>query len=171
MVSTSSFSLQALVRQATSALNKAMPSPHRLEATIVLAGATRVRALNKTYRGKDKPTDVLSFPQLTRTQIARHLRAPKKNKALYLGDVLLCLPVMRTGARAREKPLKHHAIHLIVHGVLHLLGYDHMKLRGVAAMEKLEKSILADLGIPDPYTERHTPPRRAKRNTVSRHEH
>jgi probable rRNA maturation factor len=104
--------------------------------TVLLTTDDRVRALNKQHRGKDKPTNVLSFPS---------------ENLDYLGDVAIAYGVTAREAEESGKPLANHAIHLTVHGVLHLLGYDHEKPREAEAMEALETAILAAMGIADPY--------------------
>ena len=108
--------------------------------TVLLTNDERLRALNRTHRGKGKPTNVLSFPA-----------APGSD---YLGDIAIAFGVARQEAEAAGKPLAHHAVHLAVHGVLHLLGYDHANAREAEAMEALETEILAEIGIPDPYRRR-----------------
>lgn len=104
--------------------------------TILLADDSRLRALNVSFRGKDKATNVLAFP-------ARHEG--------YLGDVAIAYGTTAKEAKAQNKSFADHAIHLAVHGVLHLLGYDHETARAAHAMEPLEASILGELGIDDPY--------------------
>ena len=104
--------------------------------TVLLTGDDRVRALNREHRGKDKPTNVLSFTS---------------RDSGYLGDIAIAYGVTAREADESGKPLANHAIHLAVHGVLHLLGYDHEKPREAEAMEALETAILAELGIADPY--------------------
>jgi probable rRNA maturation factor len=119
------------------------------ELSVVLASDARVRTLNRTYRGKDKPTNVLSFP-------AGDTGWP------VLGDVVIAQGVMRREARSENKTLAAHFSHLVVHGVLHLLGYDHVRDRDAAVMERLESEIMARLGFADPYapvTRRVKPPR------------
>ncbi|WP_309090692.1 rRNA maturation RNase YbeY [Phenylobacterium sp.] len=106
--------------------------------TLLLTDDAAVQELNARFRGKDKPTNVLSFP------------APP-NPEKHLGDVALALGVCAREAEEQGKPLAHHLQHLVVHGVLHLLGYDHMSEDEAEAMEGLERVILAGLGIPDPY--------------------
>ena len=105
--------------------------------TILLADNARLRALNAHFRGKDKPTNVLSFP------------AP--GDGAYLGDIAIAHGVTARQARAQGKSLAAHAAHLAAHGVLHLLGYDHEKASEAKTMEALETAILARLGIADPY--------------------
>jgi len=99
------------------------------------------RALNHHYRGKDGATNVLSFPA----------ELPAGVKLPVLGDIVLCAPVVTREARAQGKSLAAHYAHLTVHGVLHLLGIDHENPREADAMEQLERDILANLGIEDPY--------------------
>ncbi len=98
-------------------------------------------ALNRHYRGKDYPTNVLSFPA----------ELPPGVELPILGDIVLCAPVVAHEAREQGKILAHHYAHLTVHGVLHLLGFDHIDPREAEAMELLERRVLADLGIGDPY--------------------
>ena len=102
-----------------------------------------VRALNRDWRGQDKPTNVLSFP------------APPASSAgpRHLGDVALAFETLAGEAAQGGKPLAHHAAHLLVHGVLHLLGHDHEDDRAAGAMEALEVAALSELGIADPYRE------------------
>jgi probable rRNA maturation factor len=106
--------------------------------TVLMTSDARLRALNRDFRGKDKPTNVLSFPAA----------AGGEN---YLGDVALAYGVTAREARNAGKRLGDHAAHLVVHGVLHLLGYDHERARDAKVMEPLEVEILAGLGIADPY--------------------
>ena len=105
---------------------------------LLLTDDAAVQALNARFRDKDKPTNVLSFP------------APP-NPERHLGDVALAYGVCAREAAEQGKPLAHHLQHLVAHGVLHLLGYDHMSDDEAEAMEGLERVVLAGLGIPDPY--------------------
>ena len=109
----------------------------RGELTIRIVGARESHALNKQYRGKDKPTNVLSFHGDTDAQM--------------LGDLVICAPVVAREAREQKKPPRAHWAHMVVHGCLHLLGYDHERERDAQKMESLEKKILAQLGFADPY--------------------
>jgi probable rRNA maturation factor len=108
------------------------------------------RALNRHYRGKDYATNVLSFP----ADVAEGVKLPKGVKMPLLGDLVLCAPVVAREARDQGKPLNAHYAHLTVHGALHLLGWDHEDECDAECMEKLEREILAGLGIDDPYLER-----------------
>jgi probable rRNA maturation factor len=113
------------------------------ELCIVLGDDTLLRALNGRWRGQDKATNVLSFPALTAGAPAG---APR-----LLGDVVLAFETVHGEATAQGKPLAHHLRHLVVHGVLHLLGFDHETAADADRMESLETAILARLGVPDPY--------------------
>ncbi len=108
------------------------------EVTVRFVDAAEGRRLNRDYRGKDYATNVLSFPYAAGTTLS--------------GDLVLCLPVLAREAREQGKPPEAHCAHLIVHGMLHLQGYDHEAGHADAErMEALEREILADLGYPDPY--------------------
>jgi probable rRNA maturation factor len=102
-----------------------------------------MRRLNKTWRGKDKPTNVLSFPQAG--------GAFPQKRGLLLGDVILAAETVAREAALAEKPLEDHMAHLIIHGFLHLLGYDHQVEADAEKMEQLERVALKRLGISDPY--------------------
>ncbi len=103
--------------------------------TLRVVGAAEGRALNRAYRRRDYPTNVLSFAY-SRAQ----------------GDIVLCHPVIAREARTQHKPLAAHYAHLVVHGVLHLSGYDHARAAQARRMERREVALLARLGFPDPYT-------------------
>ena len=111
------------------------------ELAIRIVDTEEARALNNDYRGKDYATNVLSFPA----------ERPPELKLPLLGDLAICAPVVLREAREQRKPPKDHWAHLTVHGVLHLLGYDHIVEGEAEAMEALETRILAGLGIADPY--------------------
>ena len=118
------------------------------DLAIRIVGSKEGRALNHHYRGKDYPTNVLSFP----AELPEGL--PKGVKLPLLGDLVLCAPVIAREAKEQGKPLAAHYAHLTVHGALHLLGWDHEDAREAECMEQLEREILAGLGLPDPYIER-----------------
>jgi len=112
------------------------------ELAIRIVGADEGRALNRDYRGKDYATNVLSFPVELPPGIALPL----------IGDLAICAPVVQREAAEQGKAERDHWAHLTIHGVLHLLGYDHVDERDATIMEALETRILASLGIADPYT-------------------
>ncbi|WP_397607007.1 rRNA maturation RNase YbeY [Silanimonas sp.] len=116
-----------------------------IELSVRYVDSDEGRALNRDYRGKDYATNVLSFP----VELPPGVRSP------LLGDLVVCAPVVALEALGQDKPLTHHHAHLVVHGVLHLLGMDHERSEAEAdAMEARERTILGRLGIPDPYAER-----------------
>lgn len=136
---------KAIVRKAISAAAKAA-STGRAELAIVLADDSAIRALNRQWRGKNAPTNVLSFPAVS---------AGKGGSASpYLGDVVIAYETTAREARAERKPFDHHLMHLAVHGFFHLLGFDHHNVRAATKMENLERRVLAGLRVPDPYAER-----------------
>jgi probable rRNA maturation factor len=142
---------------AVAAVGRGLPSagPRKMpetEITIVLTDDAAVQALNAEWRGKDQPTNVLSFPAATSREIAR---ARAGGPPLLLGDVVLALETCRREAADEGKPLADHMAHLVVHGVLHLLGHDHATEPEADRMEALEVAILAELGIADPYAGSH----------------
>jgi probable rRNA maturation factor len=141
--------LRAMAEAAVSAAIatlKAQPSPPGspagralgpgLELSLLFTDDAAIQQLNARYRGKDKPTNVLSFPQVS---------------GPLLGDIILAFETVSHEAALAEKPLKAHMAHLIVHGFLHLLGYDHEDEAEAETMEALERAALARIGIPDPY--------------------
>lgn len=115
-----------------------------LEIAVVLADDNFVRDLNRKYRGKDKPTNVLSFPDPDFSLQPRNLNR-------NLGDIILALETVENEAREQEKTFRDHAAHLLTHGFLHLLGYDHIEEKQAAIMERKEIKILEKLGIGNPY--------------------
>lgn len=117
------------------------------EVSFRFTNDSEMRRLNKTYRGKDKATNVLSFPALGPEG------KPAPGEAL-LGDVVLARETVLAEAAAQGKQPAHHLTHLLVHGLLHLLGFDHETGGKAAKMEALEAEILAGLGVPDPYQAR-----------------
>jgi probable rRNA maturation factor len=111
------------------------------ELTIRIADEAESQQLNHEYRGKNKPTNVLSFP----------FDAPPGIELPLIGDLVICPQVVATEAQEQEKTLRDHFAHMVVHGCLHLLGFDHIEPSDAAEMETLEKKLLADIGIDDPY--------------------
>ena len=121
-----------------------------VELSIRLAGDAEVHSLNAEWRGKDKPTNVLSFPMAEADDLQE---SDVPGPELMLGDIILAHGVCEREAADKAIPLDHHAAHLMVHGTLHLLGYDHMDDHGAADMEAREVRALARMGISDPYAE------------------
>ena len=114
-----------------------------VEVSILLTDDARMRALNRDFRGQDRPTNVLSFPG--------EADIPHHGAALLIGDVAVALETTEREAIAQGKSLADHLCHLVVHGILHLLGYDHVHDADAQAMETAERDILARLAIGDPY--------------------
>ena len=129
--------VERLVRSAALAAAAHEEAAHA-DITILLTDDASVRALNAQFRGNDTATNVLGFPA-----------AP--NPERHLGDIALACGVCVREAAEQGKPLAHHLQHLTIHGVLHLLGYDHIGDDEAEVMEDLERTVLAGLGVPDPY--------------------
>jgi probable rRNA maturation factor len=107
--------------------------------TVRFVGTREAQTLNGLYRGKDYATNVLAFVY--------------DDQGTVSGDIVLCAPVLRQEAKAQGKPVADHCAHLVVHGMLHLQGYEHTTVRAARAMEARETAILDRLGVPDPYAE------------------
>ncbi|HEU4810191.1 MAG TPA: rRNA maturation RNase YbeY [Sphingomicrobium sp.] len=136
---------------AESAFPQLAQSSRGVELSVRLTGDEEVRALNSKWRGKEKPTNVLSFPQIEPEQFAD---LGGDGPELLLGDLVLARGVCASEAEEKRIPLEDHAAHLIVHGTLHLLGYDHLDDASAEEMEAREVRALARLGIADPYGDR-----------------
>ena len=119
-----------------------------VEISVRLTSDEEVRALNSEWRGKDKPTNVLSFPMSEADDLAN---ANGEGPELMLGDIVLARGVCEREAAEKSVPVEIHATHLLVHGTLHLLGYDHLDDDQATDMETREVRALARLGIEDPY--------------------
>ena len=142
---------EELVLRAADAAAQVAPelANSRLSASLLFADDAEVRELNREWRGKDKPTNVLSFPMLEREDL---LALSPDGPPELLGDIALALETCAREAGEKGVPLEHHAAHLIIHGLLHLAGYDHETgPDDAAAMEALEIKALALIGIADPY--------------------
>ena len=129
-------------RAAEAALAGADEEGEAFEASVMLTGDAQLQELNRTWRGKDKPTNVLSFPAP---------EPPGATGPRHLGDIALAFETLTRESEEESKELAHHFAHLIIHGVLHLLGYDHEVEAEAEIMEALEVKALAHLGIADPY--------------------
>ena len=128
--------VQRAIEAATEAQN--------LEVSIRVVATDEIRSLNRDYRGKDKATNVLSFP-------AGPMNGLPEEVPQLLGDIVVCATVVADEAAAQGKALQDHWAHMLVHGTLHLLGYDHEDDADAQEMESLEARILADQGVTDPY--------------------
>ena len=129
--------LQRWVEQALAVAQFATP----YELLIRIVDTVESQDLNRDYRGKDKPTNVLSFP----------FEAPPGMELPLLGDLVICRQVVEAEAIEQGKPLMAHWAHMVVHGSLHLLGYDHIEDEEAEEMEQLERDIMQELGFADPY--------------------
>jgi len=118
-----------------------------IHVDVTLTDDPEMQIINQSYRGKDKPTNVLSFPQFNTPQ------EMKGQKEILLGDIVLSYTTIKTEAREQEKTFENHFTHLLVHGCLHLLGFDHVVISEADKMEALEIMILEKLGIPNPYND------------------
>lgn len=139
--------LEAAIHEAVAAALAAgdlRPMPGA-ELAVILADDAHVRSLNREWRDQDKPTNVLSFPGAGDDE--------DPEEVLLLGDVVIAYETVKREAEEAEKPFRHHLAHLVVHGTLHLFGYDHIEPDEAEAMEETERQALARLAIPDPYAE------------------
>lgn len=135
--------LEAMARRAVDAALAETAARGSSELSLVFTDDAHMRSLNHAWRGKDKPTNVLSFPAFP--------VAPGDRLPPMLGDIVLAAETVAIEAELENKPLHHHISHLVVHGVLHLLGHDHESEVEAETMEALERAALARLAIPDPY--------------------
>ena len=129
---------EQIVQWATAAVQ---PEGDEVEMTVRIVDEAESHDLNLTYRGKDRPTNVLSFP----------FECPDEVELPLLGDLVICRQVVEREAAEQDKPLMAHWAHMIVHGSLHLLGYDHIEDNEAEEMESLETQIMQGLGFDDPY--------------------
>ena len=148
----------AVVRRALKQAATAL-STKSAELAIVLTDDAAMRRLNRNWRGVDAPTNVLSFA--TKKPGNRHMRdrvSDELDKQLgkHLGDIVLAYETVKREARREGKPFDHHLAHLAVHGFLHLLGYDHASSAQARRMETIERAVLRDLAVPDPYRANHS---------------
>jgi probable rRNA maturation factor len=133
------------------AVAAAVTTDTRLQQAVCvrICGAAESQALNSEYRQQNKPTNVLSFPADIDTDLSK--RSALSRREIPLGDLAICWPVIEQEARSQGKRVEAHFTHLYIHGLLHLLGFDHETQAQAGAMEALEVQILAQLGLPDPY--------------------
>lgn len=118
---------------------------HQFKLTIRIVDEPEAQRFNREYRRRDYATNVLSFP----AELPEGL--PEEVTQSQLGDILICAPVVVSEALEQQRPVDSHWAHLTIHGILHLLGYDHERSATAVVMESLETKILRDLGISDPY--------------------
>ena len=123
---------------------EAAGAPHDVEVSVRIVDGDEIRALNRDYREKDKVTNVLSFP-------AGPLAGLPDDVPVLLGDIVVCASVVENEAAEQGKAVGDHWAHMLVHGTLHLLGFDHEDDAGAAEMETLETRVLTEHGLPDPY--------------------
>lgn len=133
---------------AESAFPQLAEATRPVELSVVLSSDEEIRALNAEWRGKDKPTNVLSFPQAEADDLDD---AGEAGPDLLLGDIILARETCAREAEEKALPLRDHAAHLLVHGTLHLLGYDHLDDETAEDMEAREVRALARLGLANPY--------------------
>ena len=117
------------------------PQSDEVEMTVRIVDEAESHELNLNYRGKDRPTNVLSFP----------FECPDEVELPLLGDLVICRQVVEREAQEQDKPVMAHWAHMVVHGSLHLLGYDHIEDDEAEEMESLETQIMTGLGLADPY--------------------
>ena len=117
------------------------PQSDEVEMTVRIVDEAESHELNLNYRGKDRPTNVLSFP----------FECPNEVELPLLGDLVICRQVVEREAQEQDKPVMAHWAHMVVHGSLHLLGYDHIEDDEAEEMESLETQIMTGLGFADPY--------------------
>ncbi|WP_294192426.1 rRNA maturation RNase YbeY [uncultured Sphingomonas sp.] len=127
-----------------------LTTPAHVEVSVRLTSDDEVHALNRQYRGKDKPTNVLSFP-MVQPDLIDTVTQNSDDGEVLLGDIVLAHGVCVVEAAERGITVEQHLSHLMVHGTLHLLGYDHGTDEEGDAMEEIERAALSDLGIADPY--------------------
>lgn len=127
-------------------INHVVKDKTQFEISILFTSDDAIQKLNKDYRQKDAPTNVLSFPQIEKFSDIKKMQPP-----VMLGDIILGWKTVSWEAASQEKVLAHHIIHLIIHGLMHLLGFDHISDTEAAEMEKIEIEILRHLHIPNPY--------------------
>ncbi len=139
IVSSSTPSLELLQAWAASALD----SKEDRSITLRIVDEQEIQALNRNYRAKDKPTNVLSFPNL----------APIEMSDGFLGDIVICASILENEAKAQSKTIESHWAHLIIHSTLHLQGYDHEQAKEAQVMESLEIKLLHQFGYSNPYLE------------------
>lgn len=133
---------QRLFDKAAAQIFLELPQPDDVQVSVLLSNDVEIALYNERWRGKPAPTNVLSFPATGPARVTG-----------FLGDIVLSYETLACEAQEQQKDLQNHALHLFVHGLLHLLGHDHETARDAEAMEALERKILLELGVSDPYEE------------------
>ena len=162
--------LQKRLNQATeltlASLPEALiPAARVAEMTLLLTTDKAVQTLNHDYRGMNKPTNVLSFPHFERRELTK---MAKLGLPLYVGDIAVAYQYVVKEAKAEQKMLLDHVTHLVIHGILHLFGYDHDTDARAARMEKMERELMASLGLLDPYAPVQEVPSKLRRSAKKR---
>ena len=124
-----------------------------VSVSIKLSDNDEVHAPNREWREKDKPTNVLSFPMLDDDELDALVEGTYEAPEIMLGDVILAFGICEAEAAEKDIPVAHHATHLVIHGMLHLLGYDHIEDEEAEVMEALEVKALASMGLHNPYSD------------------
>ena len=122
------------------------PKNNKMELSLKTVSSDEIKKLNKQYRGKDKKTNVLSFPSKSKDSIYW----PESSR-YHLGDIVICPEIIELEAKRQKKEINSHWCHIVIHGFLHLFGFDHISESGAKEMELLEKKICIYLGFNDPY--------------------
>ena len=147
--------IEALAEQASAAtLRHLQIDPQYFEISLLGCDDARIATLNADFRGKPTPTNVLSWPAVDRANPGKHPPKPvfdPNGMFEELGDIAISYDTCVAEAKLANKPISDHVTHLLIHGVLHLLGYDHISDQDAAIMEALEVEVLGKLGITDPY--------------------
>jgi len=138
--------LEAAARATLTELPKAMRFP--CTVTLLLTKDATIKKLNHDFRGIDKPTNVLSFPQFHPDELPKLGRA---KQPVHIGDIAISYQYVVAETERDHKILTNYVVHLLIHGILHLFGYDHLSGTEAVRMERLEKKVMAGLGLPDPY--------------------
>jgi probable rRNA maturation factor len=125
--------------------------PASCAVNVIFADDKLLQSLNHDYRAKNYATNVLSYPQYTPRQLSRALKTATAKQPVFLGEIYIAQGVVQREAKQQSKAIAAHTAHLVVHGVLHLLGHDHLRPRPATRMENAEREILAAFGIKDPY--------------------
>lgn len=146
--------LAPLIQDAAQHTFRSVGFQHNVELSVMLCADAKVQQLNADFRNQDKPTNVLSFPQLEIKELENIKNKPYINEKfpIMLGDIAIAYETTFNEAKEQQKPFINHVVHLFVHGLLHLLGYDHIEDDEAAEMEGLEVKILHEFKIPNPYS-------------------